>query len=82
MDGWGAIGEVYDHVTQDGDEDFEFLFWEMFLPEYRYENIQFWEAVQAWHDEPEYWIKNDIGGYTLSRAGRNRMDEILDSFPG
>ena len=79
--GVGGLGGAIDTVHREYvNNQRETEFWDNFLPEYRYEEVQFWEEVQVLHDTDTYWKQNDQGGQDLTETGRAALEDILWTF--
>lgn len=77
LDCCGAIDGIHQKYVN---KQMETEFWDNFLPEYRYEEVQFWEEVQNLHDSDTHWKQNDQGGQDLTEDGRAALEAILWTF--
>ena len=55
---------------------------DLFKPQYKHKDINFWRKLQVLHDTPQYFKLNNEAnkGYKLSDAGEKYVQELKDEF--
>jgi len=69
LEGWPSIGSFVQ--WQIGSESYL----KIFKPQYKIDDIQFWEDIQGFHDVDDYW--NETG---LSAEGKKKYQRLLDKY--
>lgn len=71
LDFEGTIRQMFNWLCQGDTRKFNLLF----LPSYKGHSVDFWEALQKWHDSEEFW--DDKG---LTESGLKYIKDLINKY--